>query len=170
MGETAGPTILGVDVMWVATLLSGIAAFAVLLAIYAATTARDPMVKRVKALNERREQLKAGITASTKRRAKLVTKNETTDRIKSILSGLKVLQDSQVKAAQIKLMQAGIRSKEYAVAVLSSAASSCRSCSARLMVYLVYGTDMFADYSRAEALWHRRRQLHPELQGARTSS
>jgi tight adherence protein C len=145
MGE-GGPKILGVDVMWVATLLSGVAAFAVLLAVYAATTVRDPMAKRVKALNERREQLKAGITASTKRRAKLVTKNETTDRIKSILSSMKVLQDSQVKAAQIKLMQAGIRSKEYAVAVIFG----------RLilpiifglpMLYFVYGTDAFATWS-----------------------
>jgi tight adherence protein C len=146
MGETAGPTILGVDVMWVATLLSGVAAFAVLLAIYAATTARDPMAKRVKALNDRREQLKAGITASTKRRAKLVTKNETTDRIKSILSGLKVLQDSQVKVAQIKLMQAGIRSKEYAVAVIFGRLV-LPIIFGGLMLYLVYGTDMFAEYS-----------------------
>ena len=146
MGQAAGPTILGVDVMWVATVLSGIAAFAVLLAIYAATTARDPMTKRVKALNDRREQLKAGITASTKRRAKLVTKNETTDRIKSILSGLKVLQDSQVKAAQIKLMQAGIRSKEYAVAVIFGRLV-LPIVLGGLMLYIVYGTDMFADYS-----------------------
>ncbi|MGH6617644.1 type II secretion system F family protein [Sphingomonas sp.] len=146
MGETAGPTILGVDVMMVATLLAGVAAFAVLLAIYAATTVRDPMIKRVKALNERREQLKAGITASTKRRAKLVTKNQTTDRIKSILSSLQVLQDSQVKAAQIKLMQAGIRSKEYAVAVIFGRLV-LPIIFGGLMLYLVYGTEMFADYS-----------------------
>jgi len=145
MGE-GGPKILGVDVMWVATLLSGVAAFAVLLALYAATTVRDPMAKRVKALNERREQLKAGITASTKRRAKLVTKNETTDRIKSLLSSMKVLQDSQVKAAQIKLMQAGIRSKEYAVAVIFGRLV-LPIVFGGLMVYLVYGTDMFATYS-----------------------
>jgi tight adherence protein C len=132
--------------MWVATLLSGVAAFAVLLAVYAATTVRDPMAKRVKALNERREQLKAGITASTKRRAKLVTKNETTDRIKAILSSMKVLQDSQVKAAQIKLMQAGIRSKEYAVAVIFGRLV-LPIVFGGLMVYLVYGTDMFATYS-----------------------
>jgi tight adherence protein C len=69
MGETPGPTIMGIDVLWVATLLAGVAAFAVMLAIYAVMTVRDPMVKRVKALNDRREQLKAGITASTKRRA-----------------------------------------------------------------------------------------------------
>jgi tight adherence protein C len=146
MGEHAGPTILGVDVMWVATLLAGVAAFAVLLAIYAATTVRDPMAKRVKALNDRREQLKAGITASTKRRAKLVTKNETTDRIRSILSSLQVLQESQVKAAQIKLMQAGIRSKEYAVAVIFGRLV-LPIVFGGLMLYLVYGTDMFATYS-----------------------
>ena len=145
MGE-GGPKILGVDVMWVATLLSGVAAFAVLLAIYAATTVRDPMAKRVKALNERREQLKAGITASTKRRAKLVTKNETTDRIRTILSSMKVLQESQVKAAQVKLMQAGIRSKEYAVAVIFGRLV-LPIVFGGLIVYLVYGTDMFLTYT-----------------------
>ena len=119
MGTTTGPTILGVDVLFVATILAAIAAFAVMLAVYAATTVRDPMAKRVKALNDRREQLKAGITASTsKRRAKLVQKNENADRIRSLLSSMKVLQDSQLKVAQLKLMQAGIRSKEWAPAVI----------------------------------------------------
>ena len=112
------PTILGVDVFWVATILSGVAAFSVLVAIYAATTVKDPMAKRVKALNDRREQLKAGITASTKRRAKLVQRNDTADRMRSLLSSLRVLQDSQIKVVQTKLMQAGIRSKEWAVAVI----------------------------------------------------
>lgn len=111
--------ILGVELMTLATMLSGVAAFAVLFAVYTALSVRDPMTKRVKALNERREQLKAGITASTsKRRAKLVTKNETTDRIKSFLGSMKMLQESQINAAQTKLLQAGIRQKEYAVAVI----------------------------------------------------
>ena len=145
MGERAGPTILGVDVMTVATLLAGVAAFAVLLAIYAATTVRDPMTKRVKALNERREQLKAGITASTKRRAKLVTKNETTDRIKAMLSGMKMMQDSQVKTAQVKLMQAGIRSKEYAVAVIFGRLVLPIVFGA-LAIYLVYYVEIFPEY------------------------
>ncbi len=140
------PTILGVDVLWVATLLSAVAAFAVLLALYAVTTVRDPMTKRVKALNDRREQLKAGITASTKRRAKLVKQNQTTDRIRDLLSNLKVLQESQVKAAQIKLMQAGIRSKEWAVAVIFGRLV-LPIIFGGLMVYLVYGTDSFSDWS-----------------------
>jgi tight adherence protein C len=124
------PTLLGVDVITVATLLAGVAAFMILFAIYTATTVRDPMTKRVKALNDRREQLKAGITASTKRRAKLVQRNDTADRMKSLLSSLKILQDEQLKVAQTSLLQAGIRSKEWAVAVIFG----------RLVLPIVFGT------------------------------
>jgi tight adherence protein C len=115
----SGPTLLGVDVFFVATVLAALATFSVLVAIYAATTVRNPMAKRVKALNDRREQLKAGIVASTsKRRAKLQNKNETADKMRSFLNSLKVLQDEQLKAAQTKLTQAGYRSKDLAVIII----------------------------------------------------
>lgn len=121
MTNPGGPQLLGVDVFMVATMLAAVATAAVLLAIYAAVTVRDPMSKRVKALSERREQLKAGITATTaKKRAKLVRKTETTDKMRQMLSSLKVLQEDQVKTAQQKLAQAGIRRKELAVAVIFS--------------------------------------------------
>lgn len=148
---SSGPTILGVDVLFVATLLAGVAALAVMIAVYAATTVRDPMVKRVKALNDRREQLKAGITASTsKRRAKLVQQNDTADRIRGLLSSLKVLQESQIKTVQVKLAQAGIRQKEWAVAVIFGRLV-LPIVFGGLMVYLVYGTQMFADWSPMKA-------------------
>ncbi len=143
MGVTAGPTLMGVDVIWVATILSGIAGFAVVLAIYAATTVRDPMAKRVKALNDRREQLKAGITASTKRRAKLVQRNDTADRMRGVLSSLRVLQDSQLKVAQSKLVQAGIRSKDWAVAVIFGR-MAIPIVFGGFMIFWVYGTDSWA--------------------------
>ncbi|MBU6393691.1 MAG: type II secretion system F family protein [Sphingomonadales bacterium] len=114
-----GPTLLGVDVIYVGSILMGIAAAAMLLAIYAAITVRDPMAKRVKALNERRDQLKAGIvTVNAKKRQSIVRRNETTDNIKTFLESLKVLQDSQLKDIQQRLAQAGIRKKEWAVAVV----------------------------------------------------
>lgn len=117
----SGPTLLGIDVLWVATILAAVATLAVVFAIYAAVTVRDPMAKRVKSLNERREQLKAGITASTtKKRAKLIQQNDTTDRMRGMLSSLKVLQDDQLKESQQKLAQAGIRSKDLAYAVIFS--------------------------------------------------
>lgn len=114
-----GPTLLGIDVIWAGTLLATLAALAIMFAVYTAITIRDPMQKRVKALNERREQLKSGIiTQATKKRAKIVRKNETTDKMRDTLSSLKVLQQSQLAEVQQKLAQAGIRKKEYAVAVI----------------------------------------------------
>ncbi len=115
----SGPTVMGIDVVMVATFMAAIATFAVLVAIYAATTVKDPMAKRVKALNERREQLKAGIVASTsKRRRNITNKNEVADKVRSVLGSLKMLQAEQLEKAQRKLMQAGIRSKDLAVVVI----------------------------------------------------
>jgi tight adherence protein C len=131
MAPASGPTIMGIDVVMVATGMAAVATFAVLVAIYAATTVRDPMAKRVKALNERREQLKAGIVASTSRRRKNITnKNEAADRVRGFLDALSMLQDEQVVKAQQKLMQAGIRSKDLAFVVIF----------ARLVLPLVLGT------------------------------
>jgi tight adherence protein C len=110
---------MGIDVIWVGSILAAVAACAVMFAIYSAVTIRDPMAKRVKALNERREQLKAGIVANaSKRRQSLVRKNQTTEKMRETLASLKVLQESQVQVIQQKLAQAGIRKKEYAVAVI----------------------------------------------------
>jgi tight adherence protein C len=109
---------LGLSVATIATFMAALAVAAMMVAIYAGSTVRDPMTKRVKALNERREQLKAGITASTRKRTRLNQTSRSTDQMRSLLGSLKVLQDSQLKDAQAKLMQAGIRSKDAAVAVI----------------------------------------------------
>ncbi|MBA2771629.1 MAG: type II secretion system F family protein [Sphingomonas sp.] len=116
--QAAGPTLLGFDVIWIATVLSAVATLAVLTAIYAATTVRDPMVRRVKALNERREQLKAGIVASTNKRKRITSRNEAAERVRSILSRLKMLQDDQIEKTQQRLMQAGIRTKDLAFFII----------------------------------------------------
>ena len=122
---------MGIEVVTVATLLAAVATFAVLVAIYAATTVHDPMAKRVKALNERREQLKAGIVASSsKRRRNITNKNEVGDKVRTLLGSFKMLQDEQVEKAQRKLMQAGIRSKDLAFLVIL----------ARLVLPVVFGT------------------------------
>jgi tight adherence protein C len=115
---SGGPTLLGVDVIWVATILSAVATMAVMLAIYAATTVKDPMARRVKALNERREQLKAGIVASTNKRKTLTNRNQAADRVRSILTSFKMLQDDQLKKTQLRLMQAGIRTKDLAFFII----------------------------------------------------
>jgi len=114
-----GGTILGIDFVMVGSILAAVATLAVLVALYAAATVKDPMGKRVKALNERREQLKAGIVASTSKRRKNITnKNEMADKVRGILSSLQVLQEEQVLKAQAKLMQAGIRTKDLAFFII----------------------------------------------------
>ncbi|MBD2842557.1 type II secretion system F family protein [Erythrobacter rubeus] len=129
--QPAGPTLLGFDVILVGTVLAGLAAFAVVMAIYAAVTIRDPMAKRVKSLNDRRDELKAGIvTQGSKKRASLVRKTDKTDKVKEKLNSMKVLQQSQLEAVQQKLAHAGYRNKELAVYIIG----------ARAILPIVFGT------------------------------
>ena len=146
MAAPTGPTLLGVDVIWVATVLSAVATFAVLLAIYAATTVRDPMARRVKALNDRREQLKAGIVASTNKRKKITNKNAAADKVRGILSSFKMLQDDQIKKTQTRLQQAGIRTKDLAFFIIFArfVLPVVLGIGAILLIYVV---DYFPDWS-----------------------
>ena len=146
----SGPTILGFDVIYIATMLSAVATFAVMLAIYAATTVKDPMARRVKALNERREQLKAGIVASTNKRKKLTNRNEAADRVRGILTQFKMLQDDQLKKTQLRLMQAGIRTKDLAFFIIF-ARFILPVVIGLAAVIALYGFGMFPQWS-----WFRR--------------
>jgi tight adherence protein C len=146
MNPANGPTLLGVDVILVGTILVGIAAVAVMLAIYAAITVKDPMAKRVKQLNARRAELKTGmITAGSRKRQSLVRRSDTTDKMKETMEGMKVLQESQVKMIQQKLAQAGIRNKELAVVVLF-ARMVLPAVLGLIGVVSIYWTDMFPDW------------------------
>ncbi|MBA4009134.1 MAG: pilus assembly protein TadC, partial [Erythrobacter sp.] len=144
--QPAGPTLLGFDVILVGTMLVAMAAFATMLAIYAAVTIRDPMAKRVKALEARREQLKAGIvTSATKKRTSLVRRTDTTDKVKSSLDRLNVLQDSQIKTIQQKLAHAGYRNKELAVLIIGMRAIAPIVVGA-VMGLLIYVVEFWPDW------------------------
>ena len=152
MHNPAGPTVLGIDVLVVGTILAAVAALAMMMAVYAAITVRDPMAKRVKVLNERREQLKAGIVASaSKRRQSVVRKNQTTEKMRDTLASLKVLQESQVQIIQQKLAQAGIRKKEWAVAVIF-ARMVLPVVLGLMAASLVYWTNTFPTWSSTKRL------------------
>ena len=141
-----GPTLLGVDVILVGSILAGIAAMAMVLAIYAAVTVKDPMAKRVKALNDRRAELKSGmLTQTAKKRQSLVRKTDTTEKMKDTLQGMKVLQESQVKDVQQKLAQAGFRNKEMAVVIIF-ARMVLPVVLGLLGVVLFYWTDTFPEW------------------------
>ena len=146
IAPASGPTLLGVDVILVGTILAGVAAAAVFLAIYAAVTVTDPMAKRVKSLNARRAELKTGmITNKSKKRQSLVRNTDTTDKMKETMEGMKVLQESQVKIIQQKLAQAGIRNKELAVVVLFSR-MVLPVVLGLIGVVVIYWVEMFPDW------------------------
>ena len=144
--QPTGPTLLGFDVILIATMLSAVATLAVLLALYAATTVRDPMARRIKALNDRREQLKAGIVASTNKRKKLTNSNEAADRVRSVLTSFKMIQDDQLKKTQLRLMQAGIRAKDLAFFIILARFVAPVVLGIGALV-LIYGIDFFPDWS-----------------------
>lgn len=148
--SSAPLSLLGLDPGWVAAILAGIAAIAVMVALYAAFIATDPMTRRVRVLNERREQLKAGIVLPAKRRATLVQRSDTTDRIHALLSALRVLQDEQLEQMQVKLLRAGIRRREFAV-ILIFARMMLPILIGGPVLYIVYGTDAVADWSPLKA-------------------
>lgn len=152
MHTPPGPTLFGVDVILVGSILAGLAAMAVMFAVYTAITIRDPMAKRVKALNERRDQLKSGIVTQTaKKRAALVRKNETADKMKDTLSALKVLQQSQLEVIQQKLAQAGIRKKELGIVVIF-ARMVLPIVLGGFVGFMVYGVNYFPEWGGMKKL------------------
>ncbi|WP_374589500.1 type II secretion system F family protein [Novosphingobium sp.] len=152
MNTPPGPTLLGIDVLWAGSILAGLAAMAVLFAIYTAVTIRDPMQKRVKALNERRDELKTGIlTQSARKRASLVRKTETTDWMKEALDKLNVLQQSQLEVIQQKLFQAGIRRKELGIVVIF-ARMVLPIALGGTAAFVVYGINYFPDWGSFKKL------------------
>jgi len=147
INSAPGPTLLGVDVILVGTIMAAVAAVAMMFAIYAAVTVRDPMAKRVKALNARRSELKTGmLTQGSRKRQSLVRRSETTDKMKGTLQSMKVLQESQVKVIQQKLAQAGLRNKELAVAVIF-ARMVLPVVLGLIGVVVFYWTDTFPEWS-----------------------
>ena len=117
--QAPGPTVLGIDVIFVGTVLVAIAAMAAMMAVYAAVTVRDPMARRVKALNNRRNELKAGLLIGATRKRSLRRKTDFTDKVRDTLGNFKMLQASQIEAVEQKLMQGGIRKKELAYLVIA---------------------------------------------------
>ena len=142
----SGPKLLGFDVILVGSILAGIAAIAVLFAIYTAVTIKDPMQKRVKALEGRREELKLGlVTASAKKRTSLVRKTNTSDRVRDTLKDMKVLQASQVEMMQQKLAWAGFRNKEIAV-ILIALRLILPLILGSIAAILLYAVEIFPDW------------------------
>jgi len=106
--------ILGVSAVDLLSVVSGLVALIVMLAVYSAAIAKDPMKGRVKNLQDRREALKAGLVTTNKRLSP-VKKVDSVSALRAIANKFKLLQDEQTKKVSAALMQAGYRSSDAVV-------------------------------------------------------
>ena len=118
-------TIFGVAPALLAQGLSAIAIFALMLAVYAAVTSRNPMAARLKSLEDRRRMLATGPNRQPSRHANRGDKKERAktnsarrSQIRLVMDRLKLLQDTQVKAVELTLSRAGFRSRDLAVLII----------------------------------------------------
>ncbi|MDZ4138863.1 MAG: type II secretion system F family protein, partial [Erythrobacter sp.] len=88
---------------------------------------------------------KAGIIISgSKKRASLVRRSDTTDRVKDSLGKFNVLQESQIKVVQQKMAHAGYRNKELAVLIIGARAI-LPVVLGGLAALLIYGIELWPD-------------------------
>lgn len=127
----------GLEPLDLAAILIGIAVLMLMIAIWTAMTIRDPMKERLKVLNERRQQLRAGL-AAPRRRSPVVSKAEATATMGRILEKFKILQDQQTKEVSERLAQAGWRSKD-AVINFQFARLVAPLAAGLIALFLIYG-------------------------------
>ncbi len=131
----------------IATGLVLVAVLALMVAGYTSVTLSDPMSRRIKALNARRDELKAGlISQGSPKRRRLARGNDTTDRMKDLLQTMKVLQESQIRAIQQKLVHAGFRDKDLAVIVIFGR-MVIPAVLGIIAFIALYGAELFPDWS-----------------------
>lgn len=106
--------ISGEDVI---TILAAASAFLVMMAIWSTGIIKDGMDGRIKALQERRSDLKRGYVAPVKRH-QTVKKKKHVGLMHSLVNSFNLLKNEQADKFQLKLTQAGYRSKEALVVFL----------------------------------------------------
>lgn len=104
----------GITIEDVITILAAMSAFLVVLAIWSTGIVKDSMHGRVKHLQDRRNDLKRGYTAPTKRKATL-KKASHLGAMQSIVNSLNLMKNEQAEKYQLKLLQGGYRSRDALV-------------------------------------------------------
>ncbi len=104
----------GVTIEDIITVLAAMSAFLVVLAIWSSGIIKDPMHGRIKHLQDRRQDLKRGYTAPTKRKT-TIGKASYLGTMQSIVNGFNLMKNEQAEKFRIKLLQGGYRSKDALV-------------------------------------------------------
>jgi len=138
--------IIGISTVDLLSVIAGLVALVIMLAVYSAAIARNPIKGRVKDLEDRREALKAGLV-TTKKRSSPVKKVDTVSGLRTIANKFKLLQDEQTKKVSAALMQAGYRSND-AVVIYQVSRLTLPLLMGLLGVIMFYGLGMMAEYEK----------------------
>ena len=103
----------GLEAVDVITLMAGLATFLLVVAIWNTTLAHDPMRGRLKALNARRQVLKADYTAA--RRRAPIKRAKSMGFMKQVVKRLNLMKDEQTQKIGQQLAEAGIRSRDAVI-------------------------------------------------------
>ncbi len=140
--------ISGEDVI---TILAATSAFLVMLAIWSTGIIKDGMDGKIKALQARRQDLKRGYVAPVKRRQTIKEKKHV-GFMHSLVNKLNFFKNEQSDKFQLKLVQAGFRSKE-ALVIFSFFKLILPILISIIAVILIYGLGMFDLTSTEKVLY-----------------
>jgi len=134
---------LGLELIDIITILFGVFAFLAVLIVWNASRAYNPMGKRVKLLQERRDTLRAGIVAS-KRRTTQIKKTQSMNFMRRFLDKFNLLRSEQTEKITTKLVQAGYRNNDALIAFMFGKAA-LPFLMAGISLTLIYGINVFAN-------------------------
>jgi tight adherence protein C len=132
------------------TIMAGVAVFVSVFAVWSTLVSRDPMRGRVKLLQERRDELKAGYTIS-KKRAGTLKEDDKYDFMRRVVERLKLLQNDQTKKLTMTLARAGYRQQD-AIIIFMFAKLVAPVIGAIAAFTLLVGMGVYADDSTKQAL------------------
>ncbi len=141
--------ILGISTVDFLSIIAGLVAFLVMVAIYQTALVRDPMKGRIKNLEGRREALKAGLITTNKRKSN-VKKNDGVSVLRTIADKFKLLQNEQTQKISLSLVQAGYRTNDVLV-IFQIAKLTLPLVMGLVGVILFYGL----------GVWPEQKSMHP---------
>ncbi|UTW56002.1 type II secretion system F family protein [Kordiimonas sp. SCSIO 12610] len=136
---------LGISIIDLISFVASIVTIFVIYAIYQAALVKDPMKGRVKALQDRREALKAGLV-TTKKRNTPIKKTDGVNTLRTFADKLKLLQKEQTEKASKILVQAGFRSND-ALVIYQVARLSLPLLMGILGIIMFYGLGVMPGYA-----------------------
>lgn len=135
--------ILGISAVDILSIVAGLVALLVMVAVYQTALVRDPMKGRIKNLEGRRDALKAGLVTTSKRRSN-VKKRDSVNLLRTIADKFKLLQNEQTQKVEVLLTQAGYRTND-AIVIFQIAKLTLPLVMGLVGVILFYGLGMWPD-------------------------